>query len=403
MHEQQRPSPLAAPARPRLVVHVGTPKTGTTTIRRALAILAPELRRRGVHVPGGRAQVADHASLSHALKRRRFDPGAGPLAALAEEVRGSDAAQFVVSHPSLSLRPYGRAPRRLAAFAESTGLEVRVIGFVRPQYQYLESRYAQNVKTGWETRPFEWFAAEKLAAGRVPRYDWLHYRRVFAPWREAFGERVTIVPLTPARLPEGLVAGFLALLGLTGLPTVADANRRLGAREIEVRRLAAAALARRHAAPALVRRLVDLPRLLGPDAPFAPLARGQAAGLMARFAADNAALAREYGIGGDAPPFGEAVDDALVRPAHAEWWDLDAAQRGAVRDYVRRTIAVDPAPAPRRRRAPPRAGTAPIGSARWLAPRLLHPRFLAGIGATLARRWRRRLHVRLGRPSPRAR
>ena len=100
---------LAPTSRRRLVVHVGLPKTGSSTIRHALAALAPELRCQGVHVPvAGRSPRPDgsirHANLLRALTGVDFKPEHGAWLELAEELRESNARQFVVSDEMLSRR-----------------------------------------------------------------------------------------------------------------------------------------------------------------------------------------------------------------------------------------------------------------------------------------------------------
>ena len=64
----------------RLVVHIGTPKTGTTSIQDALARLAPALRERGIGAPSaGRRHAASarHANLLGSLTGFRYDAARG--------------------------------------------------------------------------------------------------------------------------------------------------------------------------------------------------------------------------------------------------------------------------------------------------------------------------------------
>ena len=333
------------PSRRRLLVHVGTPKTGSTTIQRTLAALEEELRRRGVHVPhaGRRGNTAFH----HALHRPAATRASGAWQQLIAEVHRSDARQFVVSDEGLSRNPCPVAARAAARVAVACDLDLDVVGYVRPQSQYFESRYAQMVKNGYETRPFDLFASESLA----PRSTWrrrLDYRQLFAPWREVFGDRVAVFPLEPSRLPDGLVVHFLGQLGAADLARakVPHANVRPGAKEVEVRRLTAEALSRRgfNRRESVMKRLTSLPQLLQPDAPFAGLGRAQAQRLMELFDASNVAFAREYGIDCGGQLFRDPTVDSCARPNVAQWHDLDLDQQRAVRDYVLCTAGVDPTP-----------------------------------------------------------
>ena len=351
----QHGAPAALPPRT-LVVHIGTPKTGSATIQRMLAALDPDLRTRGIRVPVTGRVNGRHVGLLRA---------AG--------VAGT------------------RVPGMVRDFAAACGLTVRIVAYVRPQCQYLESRYAYAVRTGAERRPFDVYVAGTFFRRPVSRHAWLNYRRVFAPWRAVFGAGVLVTPLETTRPPEGLVAHFLKLLGAGDLAGTAGprANTRPGAKELEVRRLVACALpgtgARRRRQ--LMRRLDDLGALLAPDPPFAGLGAGEAEELMRCFTRDNDAFAREYGIAHDGVLFREAPAGGVNRPCIGRWHDLDAATQTAVREYVRRRVGVEPAPPDGPATGPPTP--ARFGSLRWRAGRLRDPRFRAWLFAEPAARFAR--------------
>ena len=110
-------------------------QTGSSTIQHALAALAPELRCQGVHVPvAGRSPRPDgsirHANLLRALTGVDFKPEHGAWPELAEELRESNARQFVISDEMLSRRPL-EATKALADLADWCDLDVRVLGYVR--------------------------------------------------------------------------------------------------------------------------------------------------------------------------------------------------------------------------------------------------------------------------------
>ena len=400
----------------RLVVHVGTRKTGSTSIQDALARLAPALRERGIHVPSaGRSHAASarHANLLGSLTGFRYNAARGGWRELAEEIRASDAHSFVISDEALARTRAKHVAAAIAAIrrlAADCALRVDVIGYVRPQYQYLESFYAQDVKCGWVQRPFDMYTADAFAMRRVAGHPWLNYRRVFAPWRAAFGERVAVTPFERSRLAGGLLGHFLGLFGAGELAARAGdvpANVRCGAKELEVRRLTALALRRTGTDhPHLIRvleALDGLSPLLVPDAPFAGLSDDRARGLMDRFAAVNAAFARDYRISANGVLFRDPPVDGLARPNRARWSDLSAVEQEAVREFVTRTVGVDPSPEiggaghrPRRppeRRVPRLEGirsTGLLGALRWRAAWLLDPAFLrrqAGRLVRGARQW----------------
>ena len=361
------------------------PKTGSSTIQHALASLAPELQCQGVHVPvAGRSPRPDgsirHANLLRALTGVDFKPEHGAWPELAEELRESNARQFVVSDEMLSRRPL-EATKAIADIADSCDLDVHVVGYVRPQYQYFEALYAQNPNLAERRLPFDLYAAASFAGRPVSRHPWLNYRTVFAPWRNAFGPRVTVMPLEPDRLRRGLVAHFLGILDIGDLDTGTwpRVNPRRGAKEVEVRRLTALALVRagttRRRRRERIGRLNGLAKRLGRDNPFAGFGEAEAGDLMRRFEAQNAAFARQYGIDPTGEMFRDHVVDALKRPNIAQWHDLDESEQRSVREYVLQEAGVDPMPRHRQRAARVRTNAPALGSMPALAASLADRRF----------------------------
>ena len=390
-------APKAAGER-QLILHIGMPKAGSTSIQRMLAEHAPQLRERGIDLP-----VDIHGEVSPRLKRMfrqqkerrqkatrsasRFLAHSETWRAVASQLRRSQAPQFLVSNESLLGHPKAGRPEALAAMAADCNRRVRIIAYVRPQCQFLESRYTQWIASCAERMPFDAFVAASFARNPVERHPWLNYRHALAPWRAVFGERVCVVPLERSRMPQGLLVHFLDQLGAGDLDVSGiEFNRsRRGAKYIEANRLISSALRRRLSAALYGRGLRSrrLPQLLQSDLPFAGLAADEARLLMQRFEAENAAFAREYAIDPGGLLFRDPVIDDRARPNVATWDDFDDEERDAVRTFALDKIGVDPTP---RRRSPRRQVS--------LAD-VLHR---AGRG-----RWRidpRRLYLELWHPNP---
>ena len=330
----------------RLVVHVGTAKAGSTSIQNLLAARSRRLARAGVHVPlagGGSGLPGAHQGLAREL----VDPygAAGNWTRVELEMRRSAAPRFVVSAEAFT-GPAHRAKcaERLLGLAAREDLEIDVVGYVRPQWQWLESAYAQQATTGATGESFERFAARLLAAGGRTRLD---YNTVFAPFRAAFGDRVRVRPLTPAHLPGGLLADFLGVLGVdpgVGGPAAwSGRNPRPGAKDVEVRRRLCEAAGT--ALPGLARALRWLPALLVDDAPFAPLADAGIERIRARFAAANERFARDYGIDAQGVLFADDGAGGGRRRNVVRWDELAEAERRRVRRYALDRTGVDPDPA----------------------------------------------------------
>ena len=323
----------------RLFVHVGLPKAGSTSIQSLLTEWALPLEHCGVHVPVAGRAGAKHARL-YRISAGRLAPDPRAWEVLKHELENCAASRFAISWEGFTFQARDCAGD-LAAFATSVDVDVRIVGYVRPQYQHVESRYVEQVKSGQETRPFEAVVEEYSELGR------LDYNRILAPWRKAFGQRMVVRPLDPQWMPEGLLAHFLGVIGAPGL--IAEAarrphrNRRLGVKHVEALRLIATALrAGRDPEPlqlALALRclLWDVPALLDGDVPFAALDHGQIDALGRRFAESNGKLARDVAVDAEGVLF-HAPGDDLARPVRAE---LSAVELQRLRRLVRDALGVD--------------------------------------------------------------
>ena len=326
----------------RLIVHVGPPKTGSSSIQQALFTCRDKLRADGIHVP--RAGLRQHFSRRHQdhsgltyQHQQEYN-----WTKLAEEIASTDAETFVVSAEHLT------APGRRVANAERleklvarTSVEVDVVGFVRPQWQLLQSMYSQSVFTQRTKTRFSQFVREMLDAGERTKLD---YNLVFAPYRTRFGDRLRVFPLQASHLPRGLVAHFLFLCG-AGTVVMEEAsaqpraNERRGAKALEVRRLVRVRLGK--GCPKLRHLLPELPTLLNEDAPFAGFSWDEIRQIEDHFALANAAFARENGISADGTLFQKAAASDAVRPNLARWEDFDSDERRRVRRYVLKRTGVD--------------------------------------------------------------
>ena len=333
----------------RLIVHVGMPKAGSKTIQTMLRNCTELLTANGVHVPTlSGTEHGGHGKLGRELVAAPRNPRLA-WTQLAQQIRLTDATTFVISVEFfLQARFREIVAAKLAELVERENLAVGIVGYVRPQWQYLESWYTQAMyggKSKWRAPTFQRFVADRLD-GREPTM--LDYNIAFAPYRAAFGEHVEVTPLEPSRLPQGLLVNFLRQCGVNATPAaVADLprrNPRRGAKATEVQRLALAAF---QPQPEGARRplLLALPRLLDDDVPFAGFDPAQIADIEARFADANARFAREYDIDDDGKLFRDRTVADDPRPNIARWpEDFGAEERRAVRGHLleRQGFDIDP-------------------------------------------------------------
>ena len=328
----------------KLIVHVGMPKTGSTSIQKMLKHRAQLLRANGIHVPESQPKnrrPMKHSGLALELADETRARPISRWTRLAREVQGTDATRCVISSEIFAKPVFRNAmAEKLVSFAERENLTVEIIGYVRPQWQYLESLYTQRTymgKLGGAT--FQRFVADMLNAGESTVFD---YNVVFAPYRAAFGARVKVSPLEPARLPQGLLAHFLQQCGVHADPAAVarlpHANTRRGAKATEVFRLARA---RVDPGRPRIGKLNRLRLLIDDDAPFAGLSLAEIRDIQAHFAAANARFAREYRIDDDGVLFrDEALPDG-PRPNIAQWQDLSPKERRFIRGYILEVSGTD--------------------------------------------------------------
>ena len=143
---------------PRVCLHVGTPKSGTTFLQRALWKNHDELRAVGVTAPGDRPQDMFHAAIE---VRDVFDKWGYDRAALTGTWARmcADARRFpgtsVMSHELLS----AASPEEVASAYERLGddLETHVVLTVRDLSLQVTSEWQERIKNG-STSPFRRFS-----------------------------------------------------------------------------------------------------------------------------------------------------------------------------------------------------------------------------------------------------
>lgn len=228
----------------RAIVHIGMPKSGTTSIQRFLQGQAAGLAARGAayarvpnggpvppqdaHVELGIVQFARAGKpvpdagtrLSYAIDdpeaHRAFAERYAEALDAALAARAEKTWIFSVEHVGAWTHTADEA-RALDSWLSERFGEVRYVLYLRRQEDWILSNYSQALRMG-STSELEDYAA-KL---RISNYD----ARVFA-WAEAVGDRFDLRLLEPDALVDGdLIADFAAAAGVdaAGLPRPGRAN-----------------------------------------------------------------------------------------------------------------------------------------------------------------------------------
>ena len=184
-----------------LVIHIGTHKTGTSSLQSFLSARADALDLRGVHyLRSGRAAGKAHHELAWGVREHR-----GTDLSAWNEVRAELAANSSLTSVISSEAFWFTEPAGVKAQLGDLK-DIRIVMYLRRQDKYLQSLYKQTVAGGRKLSFREW--REKFQY----RGDYLS---VVQKWTAAFGkEAVTIRPYERAGKTIDVVADFVGLLDL---------------------------------------------------------------------------------------------------------------------------------------------------------------------------------------------
>jgi hypothetical protein len=362
----------------RLVLHIGAHKTGTTAVQGAFVDAFDALLARRVLYPRAGRRGPGHAQLAGEVQFTEAPVTSAPShQGVLEEVREAEPGTLVLSSEHFTPAFGGfLVDWAVALRDELRPREVLVVGYVRPQWEYIESSYAQEVKVGLTSVPFAEYLDRSLETGA--HFD---YVRKFERWRNAFGEDLAIRPYAK-RLMHGrdVVADFWRHVGL-GRPPEAQpryANRRPGARATEMLRALSARIGERAPRREILRRAQRrIERSLPDDPPFAPLTPELVERVVERFSDSNARFVHDFMGGAHAELF--EPPDAAGKSA-APWSLDDASPRE--RRLFEALVAESLRSVPGARRGPAPASERPVATYAEPAP----ARACVICGASLERR-----------------
>lgn len=191
---------------PRLLVHIGSPKTGSTAIQYFLQQNADALRAQGVNfVRAGRRANAHNAL----LQARRAGDICTVLREVTDEIHAEPDALHILS--SEMYFGAGFAADLAAALPDDIRAGTQILAYLRRQDKFLEAMYKQRVKTNrFQGDALEFADARRGNGG---------YTRILKPYADAFGPDSLIVrPFERAHFPQGnIVLDVARITGITGL------------------------------------------------------------------------------------------------------------------------------------------------------------------------------------------
>jgi hypothetical protein len=240
----------AARGHPRVIIHIGEPKTGTTFLQQVMWRNRGELAAAGVVLPGHHPQ--DHFRSQNDLRevpKLPSDPAGswrGEWDVLAMQAREAEQGVSVISHELFCAAGPEQADRAIRSLAPA---QVHVVLTVRDMASLLPAEWQESVKhrnpLTWEDWLHDVVDTESVQAGRREFWFWRVHdtMAILAAWSRLLPpERVHVMTVPPAGAGNGLLwERFAGLLGID--PARVDTRRArpnasLGVPEIEfLRRL----------------------------------------------------------------------------------------------------------------------------------------------------------------------
>ncbi len=234
----------------RIFLHIGTHKTATTTIqagccenREALLAAGWLYPTTGMYLYGQHNIAWEMCSgheqpWNHVNQWVRFRPNWGGIQQLLDEIKISSARNIILSSEDFD----GLQTDRIDLLREHLkDFDVEVIVYLREQASFLQSAWAQFVKSGYVVESFPDFIDRMLASdGYVLRYFGA-YDLFLTPWMTAFGaEHVHPKPFSRDAFQGHIFYDFLTTCELprvTEFKIPANQNISPGFKTLEIMRL----------------------------------------------------------------------------------------------------------------------------------------------------------------------
>ena len=211
----------------RIIIHIGTHKTGSTTIQKGCCDNRERLRANGWLFPVtgmyifGQHNIAWEMASGNAQPWNwigewvSYRPEWGGIEQLLAEIEEAEVETTILSSEDFD----GLQTERIQLLRERlAGFSVDIVVYLREQASLLQSAWAQFVKSGFIILPFPAFVDEMLAAPAELQRYFGAYDRFLQPWREVFGaEHVQVRFLSRDLFHDNIFYDFLRTCGVANV------------------------------------------------------------------------------------------------------------------------------------------------------------------------------------------
>lgn len=298
-----------------LVIHIGDPKNGSTSIQRAMQAGACQCDSVSLAVQPelNASALANSLNPNRGNAKRRAQARPRLFAEKARWVQETDADVGILSAEFFSAVAPTAVQAALSEFLPQQAGGTRILAYVRPHAGRALSGYAQRLKTGAFKGTLEDFVRY---LGQAPA---LYYTPRFAAWQETFGAGFTLRPFIRDQLRDQDVVSDFFHHVLRGAPFVlediASTNESLALQELAALRQVQDRFIQQEV-PRFLR--LSLGAAIGQALAGQPrryrdklqLDRANAERLQKLFAADTRALDQQFF---DRPMMAQALDQAVDR------------------------------------------------------------------------------------------
>jgi hypothetical protein len=220
-------------ARKTIFVHIGTHKTGTTSIQYFLRQQSRQLKQCGILVPrsGTLSRTTGHHNIAWDIRSDPLrEPHAGGVDDLVVELKAAQENVAVIS--SEAFEYLVQDPDGLSQFHErlvGIGYDPTYLVFFRNTNDYMISLHRELSAHGVD-KSLEWFEAEIEAKGSITVHgDWHHefdYGRFVSRWKRAVGDSILVFSYDEVAKNPGLLPFFFETIGASAEIVAASANLR---------------------------------------------------------------------------------------------------------------------------------------------------------------------------------